>query len=454
MEHLKTFETYLDRITALHGPQGLIVGVFDTEEILFERIIGYRDVEKRLPIDRETLFGIASITKSFTTLGLLKAVEAGRIDLDEPISTYFPKLTLAPDHMPRVRHLLSHTAGFFPQERFLMNDFAKRLGIKGSLAHSDRLAQAGIDALIERLNRQTRFTGEPGARMSYSNYSFGLVTDLVRRFSGHDDYVRAIESDVIGPLGLTRTYFDFARPAREENVSRLYTQGPEGPVATDDFTDLGFVLLGGGALKSTFNDMMRYTRMFLGATSPPLPMAWLDEMTTPRVSTRKGLGYGYALTTGDLGDLRYAGHSGGLTGVSSFFGFSRASGLGVVVLCNTGGVPASSIGIAALRLAHGLYPDPILRHEPVGTWSDAVIRNSLGEYASEEGDRMTLIRRGDEVLIEMDSETFPCLIVDEDALIILNRMEEQYCRLLRNPDGHAWGITRGSRILPRTSVRS
>lgn len=140
--YIQQFETFVKDMMTAYGGRGIGIIGFDSENVLYEHYEGYRDVEKKLPIDRDTIFGIASITKSFTVLGVLKLVENGIIDLHMPINHYIQELKLPEAQMPTVEQLLSHAAGFYPQERFLMKDVAVKLGIeKGEeLSKNNRLA--------------------------------------------------------------------------------------------------------------------------------------------------------------------------------------------------------------------------------------------------------------------------------------------------------------------------
>ena len=451
--NIKTFECYLRKVQEIYQVQGLIVGIFDKEDLLYEHTIGYRDVEKKLAIDKDTNFGIASITKSFTVLALLKLVDQGLIDLDEKVSTYYDDWHLIPDHTPTVKHLLSHIGGFYPQERFLMNDMAKKLNIEGELAHSKILATEGAQAIIKRLNQAEFFNGLPGQHFSYSNFSFGILTDLVERYSPDQNYIELVKKEILEPLGLKRTYFEFNRTLSEENISSLYTLNQDKIEVTNDYTDLGFVLLGGGALKSTFNELMAYTRLYLNNGQANgreiISPKWIDEMTTVRTAYKEHQGYGYGLIVGDLEDVHYAGHSGGLTGVSSFFGFCRESGKGVVVLCNTGGVPASSIGIAALRLAHNQYPDYKVGKYEDTLWSKEMIDNTTGLYESEEGDAIEIKACDDGVKAIVAGKELKCRIIRDDLILIKNKLEENYCKILRHKTGKASAVYLGSRIVPR-----
>jgi CubicO group peptidase (beta-lactamase class C family) len=451
--NIKTFECYLKKVQEIYQVQGLIVGIFDKKDLLYEHTIGYRDVEKKLAIDKDTNFGIASITKSFTIVALLKLVDRGLIDLNEKVSTYYGDWHLAPEHTPTIKQLMSHVGGFYPQERFLMNDMAETMGIDGELAHSKELFMKGSEAIIKRLNQVAFFNGLPGQHFSYSNFSFGILTDLVERYSPDKNYIETVKKEILDPLGLKRTYFEFNRTLREENITLLYTPSDEGVEVTNDYTDLGFVLLGGGGLKSTFNELMTYTRLYLNNGQMNgqeiISSNWIDEMTKERIAYKEHQGYGYGLIVGDLDDVRYAGHSGGLTGVSSFFGFCRESGKGVVVLSNTGGVPATSIGIAALRLAHNQYPDYKVDKYEDSLWSKEMIINTTGLYESEEGDAIEIKACDDGVKAIIGGKELKCRIIRDDLILIKNKLEENYCKILRHKTGKASGIYLGSRIIPR-----
>lgn len=449
------FETYLDKVKSTYQAQGLIVGIFDKESLLYEKTLGYRDIKEQLPITKDTIFGIASITKSFTILGLLQLVEKGLVDIDKAVSHYYDDWRLAPEHTPTIKQLMSHTAGFFPQERFLMNDMARKLGLnkESELALDLSLPEAGIEAIIQRINQVEFYHGLPGKNFSYSNFSFGILTDIVRRFSKNGSYISAIEQDILNPLGLKDTFFEFKRTQEEKNITKLYTSDGLGIKTTDDYSDEGFVLLGGGALKSTFNDMMAYTRFYLNAGKANghqiLSDAQINEMMIERISYKEHQGYGYGLVTGDLEDIHYVGHAGGLTGVSSFFGFCKESEKGVVVLCNTGGVPATSIGLAALRLAHDQYPHYKITEYTEGLWAKGTIDSTIGVYESEEGDKVEIQACGDGVKILTGGNELSCRVIRDDLMLIENKMEENYCKILRRRNGQVYGIYLGSRIIPR-----
>src|SRR6185436_18270197 len=97
---------------------GLSIIVIQNGEVLSARGFGYADVEHRIPATPDTLYHIASVTKTFTAILVLQLVEQGKLDLDAPVSRYVPEIQ---DDRIRIKHLLSHTSEGTPGERFNYN---------------------------------------------------------------------------------------------------------------------------------------------------------------------------------------------------------------------------------------------------------------------------------------------------------------------------------------------
>jgi CubicO group peptidase (beta-lactamase class C family) len=90
---------------------GVSLALVRGEEVVYARGFGFRDLEKRLPATPATAYGIGSITKSFTALGIMQLVEEGKLSLDDPVEKFLPLKIRPFGELIRVWHLLSHTAG-------------------------------------------------------------------------------------------------------------------------------------------------------------------------------------------------------------------------------------------------------------------------------------------------------------------------------------------------------
>ena len=121
------FEELVSRIQERSKAVGIAVAIVDRNgNTQYEKFFGYRDQERKLPIDEDTIFGLASVTKSFVALSIMQLVEAGKVDLDDPVSKYIPEFTNRNQKPIKVWHFLCHTAGFYPMHRTIINEIAQK----------------------------------------------------------------------------------------------------------------------------------------------------------------------------------------------------------------------------------------------------------------------------------------------------------------------------------------
>lgn len=134
-------EDIMDKFEACGIAAAIIDGNGNTA---FEKFWGVRDQESGKEVNGDTIFGIASVTKSFTSLAIMQLEERGILDLDDPVSNYIPEFTNKNQDTITIRHLLSHAGGFFPLPRILVNQVAETLGldesVTGDFAYHDGLA--------------------------------------------------------------------------------------------------------------------------------------------------------------------------------------------------------------------------------------------------------------------------------------------------------------------------
>lgn len=123
-------EQLIENVKKEYDACGIAVAVIDKKgETKYQKFFGYRDEEKKLPIDENTIFGLASVTKSFTSLAIMQMAEKGIINLYDPISKYIPEFTNKNQDTVRIWHLMCHSGGFFPLPRIVVEDVAKALNL-------------------------------------------------------------------------------------------------------------------------------------------------------------------------------------------------------------------------------------------------------------------------------------------------------------------------------------
>ncbi|MDP9279015.1 MAG: beta-lactamase family protein, partial [Gemmatimonadota bacterium] len=165
-------------------------------ETVIAENLGYADLEHRVPVTNETRFGVASITKAFTGLSLLKLHEAGRIDLDAPIQRYVPAFPVKPGGVITPRLLAAHLAGI------------RHWGPERNAALYARHFDDVNDVIT--LFKDDTLVAPPGTKASYSSYGYNLIGAAIQSASGVK-YQEYVNREIISRLGLRNTGFDDVR---------------------------------------------------------------------------------------------------------------------------------------------------------------------------------------------------------------------------------------------------
>lgn len=240
---------------------GVQVAVVLGGETVLQQGYGIADVNPSRPVDPQgTLFRVASISKTFTWILLMRLVEAGRVQLDAPINSYLPASLQVPDEgysKPiRVVDLMSHSPGF---EDLSLGRYLER----GAIAETPL-----IELLAKHRPRRVR---EPGLFSTYSNYGVVLAGMIVEHVTGQDIQTVA-EREIFQPLGMEHTTF------REPYAPRANLPAPmsqelaadraapllwrSGHFEADDYEFITAIAASGG-VSSTAADMARYMKLLL-----------------------------------------------------------------------------------------------------------------------------------------------------------------------------------------------
>ncbi|MET0271745.1 MAG: serine hydrolase domain-containing protein [Phenylobacterium sp.] len=229
------------------------------------------------PVDRDTLFQVASMSKWVTAWGVMTLVDAGKLDLDAPVSTYLTRWSLPPSEFDNdkvtIRRLLSHTAGL--TDGLGYGGFRPGQPLQSIEQSLTRAADAspGHDGIV-------RVGMEPGSRFEYSGGGFTLLQLVIEEVSGQpfDAYMKQA---VLRPLGMTRSTFDIDT-APPGNVAASYDLGGK-PATLYRFTGLA-----AASLYTSAADMTRFLQAHLTGPNgePPgrgvLKPATLEAMRKPQ----------------------------------------------------------------------------------------------------------------------------------------------------------------------------
>ncbi|MBQ6489500.1 MAG: beta-lactamase family protein [Solobacterium sp.] len=432
-----------------------------TGTVQYEIFRGEREKGTGKEINGDTIFGLASVTKSFTALAVMQMAEAGILSVDDPVSKYIPEFTNRNTDTVRISHLLSHAGGFFPLPRILVDQVAEQLGLHeetdGDLAYNEALAIEGGRLVAQRLDEQTMehgLNGRPGEHLSYCNDGFGLLSEIIRRYGGYPSFAEYLNEKILKPMDMERSFIDFVRPSKDENAAMLYEKKDGVMTGHRDYHDNAFVLNGGGAMKSTLNDLKKYLAMYLNKGialngTEILSDDGVREMLKGRMPYGYDGTYGYGLYTQTIGGMRVPQHGGSLPGVSSNIAFTYDNDCAVIVLSNTSGVPVAVISDALLKMYAGVSPlnsRDVYEHP----WSDELIDEVCGTYSSGEGTAFELYRKPDGTIGMKDETGEKSLITTgPETAVVRNLYSDIYCHVIRSRQRGVYAVQYGSRLIPK-----
>ena len=330
-------------------PAAGVVVVRDGKAVLVKGY-GPADIEAGTPVNENTVFQIASVTKQFTAAGILLLVEEGKLKLDDTLGKYISDVPAKWSGVT-IRQLLNQTSG--------IPNYTEG----GKLVLDKSYTQAEILALVKDVPPAY----EAGARWSYSNTNYFLLGMIIEKVSGKS-YPEFMSERIFKPLGMTSTMI---------NTSGLKSKNAAS----------GYMLASGKWQKS---NLAAPKQPYAEGASVSMPAdiakcaidisegelekktSWDEAWTPGKLSDGKATTYGFGWQMGKIGEASFVGHSGGIPGFSSFITRFPNDNLSVVVLTNTAGrapeelaleiaglyLPKVAAGLAAVKAAKNVAAIP------------------------------------------------------------------------------------------------
>ena len=349
---------YQARIPELMAEQdipGLAVALVDGDQVLWSQGFGRVDRGGSAPVTTDTIFSVQSMSKLFTATAVMRAVQEGRLALDEPITTYLPDFTVHsafednPERKITLRMLLSHTAGFTHE---------------APIGNNNELDPGTFDEHVRSIS-DTWLRFPVGTGYAYSNLGIDLAGWILERAYG-EPFAALMRRQLLEPLGMTESTFDRSeiRATANRAIGHLYPL-PEVPLEVP--------MTAAGGLYTSATDLARFLRFQLNDGSidgrTVLDPALMTEMRTvpaPDAGARAGYALGVARTgwyAGDNADL--FSHGGGSYGFLADLWWLPQLQLGIAILTNSSDHDLQ--GDLALSILSDLV------HEPGGVYHDRLL---------------------------------------------------------------------------------
>jgi len=325
-------DSFMARAMSDWHVMGAAVAIVKKDSVLLAKGYGYRDYSAKLPVTEQTIFPIASCSKTFVSGLMGIAGDEKKIDLDKPVHQYFPAFRLYSDSLTNqatIEDLLSHRTGVaahdwawtfntnFPEEEYL-----KRL------THLEPLAPL-----------RTKF--------EYNNFMYFVLSALSEKLF-NKNWTDLVNEKFFQPLEMNNSYSSYKAVANKSNMSLTYQYQDSFRLAeTLQMDDL----LGGGSLNSTAADLAHWLQAWINGgmykNRPILPAAYIKKATSSYIIVSNGLPYLYPdeqfqnmglgwFLSSYRGHYKAA-HTGNIAGYSSVLTFFPYDSVGIVVLTNQNG---------------------------------------------------------------------------------------------------------------------
>jgi CubicO group peptidase (beta-lactamase class C family) len=367
---------------------GLAFGIVSGNTLIYAGGIGVQETRTKLPVTAASVFRIASMTKSFTAMAILKLRDEGKLDLDDPVEKYVPEISntkLPAGSKPiTIRNLLTHTAGF-PED----NPWA------------DRQLDMTDAELLAFVSRGISMAYVPGQNFEYSNLGYALLGQIINLVS-KQSYEKYVTNNILIPLNMYHTYWEYSKVPSDELIQGYSLI--DGQWSPEELLHSGAFSCTGGILTSV-EDFSKYMILHLSAwpaddrkSNGPVANSTVREMHSQgnitRLRRRRDKGKPDCPTITSYNDgLSWSKncsgkiliqHSGGLPGFGSNWAFMPEYDIAVVSLTNltykapdllNARVLDTLITIAGLE-PRAMHTSPILRqrqHQLLNVlpeWSD------------------------------------------------------------------------------------
>ena len=349
-----------------HFP-GYSFGIVLDGKLVYTTSSGYSNLQTKTPATAKSMFRIASMSKSFTAMAILKLRDEGKLQLDDAVEKYIPALKgqgLTKDApLMTIRHLMTHSAGF-PED----NPWGDR-----QLADTE-------EELNTLIKSQLSLSNTAGLEYEYSNLGFAMLGYIIHKVSGltYDTY---IAKNILAPLSMQGTSFEYTDVPKNlfANGYRYINEQwrKEQPLKNGIYGAMGGMI-------TSIDMFSKYVALHEdawpardGAETFPIKRSSVREMHQParfiglnpntifpsgkKFATTSSYSYGLNWTI-DAEAKKSVGHSGGLPGFGSNWRFLPDYGIGVILFANVTYAPTSRINLIVLdtliQLAQ-LKPRPI-----------------------------------------------------------------------------------------------
>jgi D-alanyl-D-alanine carboxypeptidase len=331
---LRSIDEYIQNAMRKHHVPGTSVAVVRRGEVVLAKGYGQANVELSVPATEDTVYQLASVTKTFTATAIMLLVQEGKLTLDDKVTKHLSDLPNAWDPVT-VRHLLNHTSGI--KSYTSVKNFFKTV--------RKDYAQREILGLVAK--EPLEFA--PGEKWNYSNSGYFLLGMLIEKVTGKT-YGEFLDERIFRPLRMTHTRINDLHAIIPNRAQGYTWNGKE--LRNGEYTSPSQPF-SAGMLVSSVSDMLKWDAAL--DSESLITKTILERMwTTTPLGKGEPAGYGFGWQVGKVNGHRRVSHGGGIPGFSTDISRFVDDKLTVIVLANS---DQGNAGILAQGLARRIQPN-------------------------------------------------------------------------------------------------
>ena len=352
-KRLAGLDTAVARILKDWKAPGATVAIVEKNKVVYSGGFGYRDIEKKLPVDENTLFAIGSCTKAFTASMIGQLAKDGLLDIDKPVRNYLPELKFYNEYLNdhvTLRDMMTHRTGLPRHDYSWYGSTASRM------------------ELLKRIEFQEP-TAELREKWQYNNFMFmsqGVVLEKLTNKSWESN----IQERLFTPLGMSQTVVAMSDMQKSTNRSLAYTIHNDSVAIAIPYKNID-AIGPAGSINSCSKDMARWLLAWINGgkyndqeiiPSNHVNQAMQIQMANGTVPSGDNVdvqnyGYGFAWMISSYRGHYRVEHGGGIDGFITTTGFFPTDSIGIFVSSCTGAVSASIRNWVADRMLNLPYRD-------------------------------------------------------------------------------------------------
>lgn len=311
-EHGEKYQQYLRQANGRGQFNGNVL-VVEHGKVVYQGALGTADPRTKDPLQLNSVFRLASVSKQFTAMAIMILKEDGKLSYDQELKEFFPEL---PYDGITIRHMLNHTSGL-PDYIGLMDKYWKpELPIK----HNHKRISGNEDAINTLTTHKPEVYFQPGDDWRYSNTGYMLLASIVSEVSGKS-FAQFLNDEVFEPTGMSNTVVYKYTPMYDPNMpNRTFSFRKElnGMDYTSDDDNYLNAAAGDGGIYSTLGDLLKWDRALY--TDKLVSNETLEEAFTPAVLNNgdtTDYGFGWYIKYNEAGE-KIVWHTGGWAGFATY----------------------------------------------------------------------------------------------------------------------------------------